>query len=56
LIAHLGLVISLEVLFFNGNPCERRGVATTAVKVGTDHFTDTASGTELLIRENDCFR
>jgi hypothetical protein len=53
---YLGLVISLEILFFNGNPCERRGVPAIAVKVGTDHFADAAPGTERLIRENDRFR
>jgi len=56
LIAYLGLVVSFKILLFDENPCERRGVLTTAVKIGTDDFTDTASGTERLICENDRFR
>jgi hypothetical protein len=56
LIAYLGLVVSFKILLFDEDPCERRGVSTTAVKVGTDHFTDTASGTERLVCEDDRFR
>jgi hypothetical protein len=53
LMAYLGLVVSLQILFFDGNPGERRGVSATAVKVSTDHFAGTASGAESLICENN---
>lgn len=51
--AHLGLVLSLEILFFEGNPCERRGVAAIAVEVSTGHFAGAASGTEGFVRQDD---
>jgi hypothetical protein len=56
LTACLRLVVSLEILFFDGNAGEGRGVSATAVKVSTDHFADATSGAESLICENDRLR
>jgi hypothetical protein len=51
-----GLVVSLEILFFDGDPGEGRGVSATAIKVSADHFTDATSGAKSLICENDRLR
>jgi hypothetical protein len=52
LVAYLRPVVPFDVLFFDGNPRERRGIPAFTVKVGTDHFADTTSATESLVYKN----
>jgi hypothetical protein len=55
LMAYLGLVISMQIIFFQKNPGERVGITAPAVEIGADHLTNAAPGAKGFVRQDHSF-